>query len=111
MVSDGGRSLRRHAVFGMAKCTRSVFADTHCTAVCTSSAAGRCSLCCLMLAGMKHLFEAGGAELRYLGAYSSDINRIEELFTRIKALLRKLPAEAGDDQTLTASTCGFAINS
>jgi transposase len=40
-------------------------------------------------AGIKHLIEAAGAELRHLPACSPDINPIERLFTRIKVLLRK----------------------
>ena len=40
------------------------------------------------VAGVREAIEAAGAELRYLPAYSPDFNPIEQLFAKIKALLR-----------------------
>jgi transposase len=36
--------------------------------------------------------EAAGAELRYLPPYSPDLNPIEQVFAKLKALLRKIAA-------------------
>jgi transposase len=41
------------------------------------------------VAGVKEAIEAKGAELRYLPPYSPDLNPIEKLFSKLKALLRK----------------------
>ena len=48
------------------------------------------------VAGIKEAIEAAGAELRYLPAYSPDLNPIEQLFAKIKALLRKAAARTCD---------------
>jgi len=39
--------------------------------------------------GVREAIEAVGAELRYLPPYSPDLNPIEKLFAKLKALLRK----------------------
>ena len=39
---------------------------------------------------VKQLIEAAGAELRYLPAYSPDMNPIERAFSKLKAFLRKI---------------------
>ena len=39
--------------------------------------------------GIREAIEARGAELRYLPPYSPDLNPIEQLFAKLKALLRK----------------------
>src|SRR5262245_13658067 len=39
--------------------------------------------------GVREIVEATGAKLRYLPAYSPDFNPIEQLFAKLKALLRK----------------------
>jgi transposase len=44
------------------------------------------------VAGIKEAIEGAGAELRYLPSYSPDLNPIEQLFAKIKALLRKAAA-------------------
>ena len=44
------------------------------------------------VAGIREAIEAAGAELRYLPAYSPDLNPIEQLFAKLKALLRKAAA-------------------
>jgi transposase len=44
------------------------------------------------VAGIKEAIEAAGAELRYLPPYSPDLNPIEQLFAKLKALLRKAAA-------------------
>lgn len=41
------------------------------------------------VAGVREAIEAVGATLRYLPAYSPDLNPIEKLFSKLKALLRK----------------------
>jgi DDE superfamily endonuclease len=43
----------------------------------------------IKVAGIKEAIEAAGAKLRYLPAYSPDLNPIEQLFAKLKALLRK----------------------
>ena len=44
------------------------------------------------VAGVREAIEAAGAQLRYLPAYSPDLNPIEQLFAKLKALLRKAAA-------------------
>jgi transposase len=39
--------------------------------------------------GVREAIEATGAKIRYLPPYSPDLNPIEKLFSRLKALLRK----------------------
>jgi len=39
--------------------------------------------------GVREAIEARGAELRYLPPYSPDLNPIEKMFSKLKALLRK----------------------
>lgn len=41
------------------------------------------------VAGVKEAIEGSGATLRYLPPYSPDLNPIEKLFAKLKALLRK----------------------
>ena len=41
------------------------------------------------VAGVREAIEAAGASLRYLPPYSPDLNPIELLFAKLKALLRK----------------------
>ena len=41
------------------------------------------------VAGIKEAIEAAGAELRYLPAYSPDLNPIEQVFAKLKTLLRR----------------------
>jgi transposase len=48
------------------------------------------------VAGIRQAIEAAGAQLRYLPAYSPDLNPIEQLFAKIKALLRKAAARTLD---------------
>ena len=48
------------------------------------------------VAGIREAIEAAGAELRYLPPYSPDLNPIEQLFAKIKALLRKAAARTLD---------------
>jgi transposase len=46
------------------------------------------------VAGVREAIEAVGAELRYLPPYSPDLNPIEQLFAKLKALLRKVAARS-----------------
>jgi transposase len=48
------------------------------------------------VAGVRAAIEAAGAELRYLPPYSPDLNPIEQVFAKIKALLRKAAARTRD---------------
>jgi transposase len=44
------------------------------------------------VAGVREAIEAAGCTLRYLPSYSPDLNPIEQLFAKLKALLRKAAA-------------------
>jgi transposase len=46
------------------------------------------------IVGIREPIEATGAELRYLPPYSPDFNPIEQLFAKLKALLRKIAARS-----------------
>jgi transposase len=48
------------------------------------------------VAGIRKAIEGAGAELRYLPPYSPDLNPIEQLFAKLKALLRKAAARTLD---------------
>lgn len=48
------------------------------------------------VAGVAEAIEATGAALRYLPPYSPDLNPIEQLFAKLKALLRKAAARTID---------------
>lgn len=47
------------------------------------------NLSCHKVAGVREAIEAAGATLRYLPPYSPDLNPIEKMFAKLKALLRK----------------------
>jgi transposase len=47
--------------------------------------------------GVKHALAAAGAWILYLPPYSPDLNPIEQLFAKLKALLRKAAARTRDD--------------
>jgi transposase len=48
------------------------------------------------IASVRNAIEVTGAELRYLPPYSPDLNPIEQLFAKFKALLRKIAARSVD---------------
>lgn len=48
------------------------------------------------VAGVREAIEAAGATLRYLPPYSPDYNPIEQVFAKLKALLRKAQARSLD---------------
>lgn len=50
------------------------------------------NLSCHKVSGVKEAIEAKGANLLYLPPYSPDFNPIEQLFSKLKALLRKAAA-------------------
>ena len=52
--------------------------------------------------GVSQEIEETGARLLYLTLYSPDFNRIEQLFAKLKALLRKAAERSVDD-------CGTAL--
>ena len=45
---------------------------------------------------VERLIRAAGAELRFLPAYSPDLNPIEKMFSKLKAFLRKAAARTVD---------------
>jgi transposase len=47
--------------------------------------------------GVRQAIAAAGASILYLPPYSPDLNPIEQLFAKLKALLRKLAARTKDD--------------
>jgi len=49
------------------------------------------------VAGVRETIEAADAELRYLPAYSPDLNPIENMFAKLKAMLRKAAERNVDD--------------
>ena len=51
--------------------------------------------------GVREAIEAAGARLLYLPAYSPDFNPIEQLFAKLKALLRRPPS-------VQSTACGTA---
>ena len=74
----------------------------------------------------RRLIEATGAEVLFLPAYSPDLNPIEKMWSKVKAILRKAKARSFDDlvaavgQALEAVTqedakswfasCGYSLN-
>src|SRR6201981_1406139 len=48
------------------------------------------------VAGVKEAIERAGATLRYLPAYSPDLNQIEQVFAKLKAALRKAAVRTFD---------------
>jgi transposase len=50
------------------------------------------NLSCHKSAEVERLIRSAGAEVRYLPAYSPDLNPIEEMFSKLKAFLRKAAA-------------------
>ena len=48
------------------------------------------------IAGIREAIEAAGASVLYLPPYSPDLNPIEQLFAKLKALLRKAAARTRD---------------
>lgn len=61
------------------------------------------------VAGVAEAIEAAGAELRYLPAYSPDMNPIENAYSKIKSVLRKAAARTVDDLTKVVGRCIKAI--
>ena len=51
------------------------------------------------VAGVREAIEAVGAKLRYLPAYSPDLNPIENVYSKLKSLLRKGAARTVDALT------------
>jgi transposase len=49
------------------------------------------------IAGVRQAIAAAGASLLYLPPYSPDLNPIEQLFAKLKALLRKAAARTRDE--------------
>lgn len=47
--------------------------------------------------GVREAIEAVGAQLRYLPAYSPDLNPIEMVFSKLKAILKGVAARTHDD--------------
>lgn len=54
------------------------------------------NLPCHKSAEVERLVKSAGAQARYLPAYSPDLNPIEELFSKLKAFLRKVAARTAE---------------
>ena len=54
---------------------------------------------------VEQLIKAAGAELRYLPAYSPDMNPIEKAFSKLKAFLRKIAEWAVAGLMRALETC------
>ncbi len=54
------------------------------------------NLACHKVAGVREAIERRGAQLRYLPPYSPDFNPIEQVFSKLKTLLRKEAARTVD---------------
>ena len=73
------------------------------------------------VSGIKAAIEHAGATLLYLPPYSPDFNPIEQVFAKLKALLRKAAARTVDDlwtaiakilKTFTSTECkNYFVNS
>jgi len=61
--------------------------------------------------GVEEAIEARGAILFYLPPYSPDFNPIEQLFSKLKAMLRKTAAYFRKGVTFTVDSLCKAINS
>jgi len=61
--------------------------------------------------GVEEAIEDRGAILRYLPQYSPDLNPIEQLFSKIKAMLRKIAAYSVQKTPFTVSSLCSAIAS
>ena len=59
------------------------------------------------VSGVSEAIAARGAELRYLPPYSPDLNPIEQMFAKLKALLRKAAARSVD---ALWDTIGLVLN-
>jgi transposase len=57
------------------------------------------------VAGIREAIEAKGAELAYLPAYSPNLNPIEQVFAKLKALLRREGARGVDDLWRAIGRC------
>jgi transposase len=59
------------------------------------------------VAGVREALEAAGARLRYLPPYSPDFNPIENLWSKVKQILRRRAPRTGH-QLLPAAATAFA---
>ena len=61
--------------------------------------------------GIREAIETVGAAVRYLPKYSPDLNPIEQLFSKLKAMLRKIAAYSLKNSALTIDSLCKAIAS
>ncbi len=61
------------------------------------------------VSGIREAITAAGASLLYLPSYSPDLNPIEQVFAKLKALLRKAAARSRDTLCATIATVLDAI--
>lgn len=66
------------------------------------------NLACHKVAGIRESIEAAGAHVAYLPPYSPDLNPIEEMWSKIKAYLRKVKARS-HDSLLPAISAAFQL--
>jgi transposase len=64
-----------------------------------------------MVEGVEEAIEARGAILFYLPAYSPDLNPIEQLFAKLKSMLRKIAAYSLKQAAYTVDSLCAAIAS
>jgi transposase len=62
------------------------------------------------VAGVRQAIESAGARLRYLPPYSPDFNPIENLWSKIKQLLRSLDPRTGEELLQAAARAFAAIS-
>ncbi len=62
------------------------------------------------VAGVREAIEAAGATVRYLPPYSPDLNPIEQVFAKLKAILRRIAARSVDalDQAIASALDHFS---
>jgi transposase len=59
--------------------------------------------------GIRAAIEAAGAKLRYLPAYSPDLNPIEMAFSKLKAILKGVAARTHDHLWQTIARCSQSL--
>ncbi len=62
------------------------------------------------VAGVRETIEATGARLKYLPPYSPDFNPIENLWSKVKSLLRSLAPRTADELLAAAATAFAAVS-
>jgi transposase len=61
--------------------------------------------------GVVEAIEAAGARVLYLPPYSPDLNPIEQVFAKLKALLRKAKERTIDDYGIASASANYLVHS